>query len=271
MKIPMKEPYLSRFCDLIRQGAAKQDIHDTGTLTGFALGTPGASEAFVNREVRRVEAHEKSLIPLLEHFVKRAASILDVGCGTGATTSALALSQKLRPEKVIGIDPNPLSIEAARVRAQGHAFSPERVRFEFVTPGAPLPFPKAQFSLIVCVSVLEFISTDEGRAFLASEMVRVTQPGGFIFLSTPNPFRLRELHSRRLFGSFRRREGFPWSSTPWRIRSMFGNCTPQLLHRFLMRDITSRLRIPGGGLLFPFSRLLGWMLPWQKILFRKCN
>ena len=126
----MEEPNLSRFCGLIRQGAAKQDIHDATKLVGYALNSAGASDAFVNREMRRVEAHQKRLVPVLEHFVGRAASILDVGCGTGGTTTALALSRKLQPEMVIGIDPNPLSIEAAKVRVQGHGLSPNRVCFE---------------------------------------------------------------------------------------------------------------------------------------------
>jgi SAM-dependent methyltransferase len=265
----MQEPYLSRFCNLIRRGAAKQDIHDTVTPVGYARSGAGASEAFVNREVHRVAAHQDRLVPLLEHYVGRAASILDVGCGTGGTTVALALSRKLQPEKVIGIDPNQLSIEAAEVRVQGYGLSPERVRVECIAPGVSLPFSEGQFSLTVCVSVLEFISTDQGREFLASELLRVTEPGGFIFLATPSPFRLRETHSRRFLGNFRRHEGFPWSSTPWRIRRMFRSCTGQALHGFIIRDITSRFRIPAGRLLFPVSGLLGWMLPWQKFLFRK--
>jgi len=40
----------------------------------------------------RVELHRESLNPLLERFVARAPRILDVGCGTGATTVAMALS-----------------------------------------------------------------------------------------------------------------------------------------------------------------------------------
>jgi SAM-dependent methyltransferase len=265
----MQEPFLSRFRNLIQQGAAQQDIHDTASHDGYAVTRRGASGVFINREVLRVDAHRKSWVPLLEYFVGPVASALDVGCGSGGTTVALALSPTLRPERVVGIDPNGLSIEAARVRAQGYELSPERVCFKCVIPGAPLPFIDAQFSLTVCVSVLEFISTRDRRNFLASEMIRVTEPGGFIFLATPSPFRLRELHSRRLLGDLHHREGYPWSSTPWEIRCMFKKCSRFPIHAFLVPHTAKRLGIRGAKLLSPLSRMLCFMMPWQKYLFQK--
>src|SRR6266446_1543850 len=102
----MKEPFRSQFRELIRLGASSQDIHDASEPVGYAVASCAVGDRYIEREVGRVEAHQKSLLPLLEHFVGKVSSVLDVGCNTGGTTVALALSGVLRAEEVIGVDPN---------------------------------------------------------------------------------------------------------------------------------------------------------------------
>lgn len=264
----MKEPFLSQFRELIRAGASSQDIHDATGSVGYAASRSAQANRFVEREVARVGAHQESLLPLLEHHVGRAPSILDVGCSSGGTTVALALSRALQASEIVGIDPNLSAIAAARVRAQGYDIEPNRLRFEGTKPQQPLPFADCAFELTTCVSVLEFISERSGRQFLTSELRRVTKPGGYIFVATPSPWRLREFHSGRFLGHLLHRDGYPWASTPWAIRRMFHDCEPVQIGGFVMNDILRR-HLPKAQSLSVLSSLLVPYLPWQKHLYRK--
>jgi SAM-dependent methyltransferase len=266
----MKEPYLSEFQRLVRAGAGMQDIHDSKKAVGYASRAEVASEAWVRREVGRMEMHQKSLLPILEQYVGRVHSILDAGCSTGGTTVAMALSPVLAAEEIVGIDPDELSLPAAEVRAKGYDLSPDRIRFQHIKPGAPFPLPDDHFDLTVCVSVLEFLTTAEARQALAHEIQRVTRPGGHIFLATPTPFRLREHHTRRFLGDYFRTDGASWSSTPWQIRKMFDRCTRIPLHRYWAQKAREKYGraiswLPSAVL----GRLSAWSSRWQRFLLKK--
>src|ERR1700759_2939446 len=115
----MSEPYRSRLEQLVRAGAASRDVHDATTSDGFANSRGHATDAFVSRELGRVDSHLRRLLPVLERRVVRARRILDFGCGTGGPSVALALS-RLKPEQVIGVDAGAAALEAAAVRAAGY-------------------------------------------------------------------------------------------------------------------------------------------------------
>jgi SAM-dependent methyltransferase len=265
----MREPFLRQSIDLIHRGAAVQDVHDSPIPTGFAVTHVTDSEAFIQREINRVAVHARKLVPVLEHFVGPVDSILDVGCSTGGSTVALALSEGLGAKEIVGIDPNKLSLQAARLRACGHDLNPEKVRFEENSPGKPLPFCDGRFDLTVCVSVIEFVGTHQARAFLTSEISRVTAPGGFVYIATPNPFRLRECHSGRFLGNFRRRDGYPWSSLPRTVRSMFPDCKSISISAYLSSELLRRLHFPIIKTLSLAAPIINWSLPWQRFLFQK--
>lgn len=264
----MNEPFLSQFREMIRSGASSQDIHDAQGSSGYAAMSCIQGNQYVEREVARVGAHQKSLLPLLEHFVGPVGSILDVGCSAGGTTVALALSGALHASEIVGIDPNLTAIEAARVRAKGYDIEPNRLRFQMIDPQLAFPFPDCTFDLITCVSVLEFITERTSRQFLCAEIQRVTKPQGYIFLSTPSPWRLREYHTRRFLGHIRHRDGYPWSSTPLAVRYMFHNCERVSIDSFVVRDLLQR-HVPKARSLSFLTPLLSVGLPWQKHLFRK--
>jgi SAM-dependent methyltransferase len=214
--------------------------------------------------------HQKSLCPKLEELVGSVKNILDVGCSTGGTTVALALSRVLNASEVVGVDPNQLSLRAAEIRSQAYDLPADRIRFSPTTPDEALPFHDDQFDLVVCVSVLEYIGTLGAREQLASELQRVVRPGGHIFLATPNPIRLREYHTRRWFGNQIRRDGYPWASTGSTIRQMFDGCTPIRMEGHLVRLAKTRMG-PATSLLPSkvVSTLITWFAPWQKILLRR--
>lgn len=190
----MKEPFQSQFRELVRTGASSQDIHDLPVPIGFALPRM-ADEPYVDREIGRVESHQKSLLPILERFVGKVSSVLDAGCNTGGSAIAIARSSVLRPAIVIGVDPNLSALQAARVRAQGYDMPVDRIRFEGVDSRGSLPFSTGEFDLTTCVSVLEFVSTHATRHALAADIQRVTRPGGFVFVATPSPYSLGDVSS----------------------------------------------------------------------------
>jgi SAM-dependent methyltransferase len=148
----MAEPFLSEFQAMVRAGASAQDIHDLPADAGFASTDAEVSDAYVRREVGRVRMHQRSLCPLLEKYVGPVDNILDVGCSTGGTTVAVALSQWLKPSRVVGVDPNGRALEAARVRGLGYGLGPGLLSFRQNRVGRPLPFPDGSFDLTLCVS-----------------------------------------------------------------------------------------------------------------------
>ena len=105
---------------------------------------------------------------LLGPFVGTEAA-LDAGCGTGALAFALAPNVA----EVVGIDTRADYLEA------GRAAAPENVRF-LEGDVTALPFGYASFDLACCHRVLHHVRRPE---LAVSELVRVTRPGGRIFIA----------------------------------------------------------------------------------------
>jgi SAM-dependent methyltransferase len=93
--------------------------------------------------------------------------VLDVGCGTGALTAALA--GRLGASSVCGADPSEPFVRACRDRAPG---------VEVVVASAEdLPFANAAFDATLSQLVVNFMSDPEAGV---REMARVTRPGGVV-------------------------------------------------------------------------------------------
>ncbi|MBS3939834.1 MAG: methyltransferase domain-containing protein [Actinobacteria bacterium] len=102
--------------------------------------------------------------------------VLDVGCGSG--TAALVAARRYC--QVTGIDYVPSLLDRARQRAAA-----DGVDVEFLEADAQqLPFEDDRFDAVVSVYGVQF-APDQPRA--ASELVRVTRPGGRIVLAGPMP------------------------------------------------------------------------------------
>jgi ubiquinone/menaquinone biosynthesis C-methylase UbiE len=263
----MREPYRTQFVELLKQGAAVQDIYDSPVASGYAV-TARANDQFVGRELARVDHHRRNACWLLEEYVGRAERILDVGCGTGGFSVALASSPVLRPMQVVGIDASCLAVEAAQVRATGYDLPTKLVSFLGCSPGERLPFEDNYFDLTVCTSVIEFVTSKWARAELIMELERVTRPSGYVFISTPNPLRLREHHSRKFLGDYFPRSGYPWAPRPWEFSRMFSGWQEISISKYYRRKLAERL---GTRLTIPESliRVISFMAPWQNRLFRK--
>jgi len=107
---------------------------------------------------------------------------LDVGCGVGQVVARLTEAGY----EAYGVDVSEPNIERAR------KFS-ERCR---LYDGKKLPFPDQHFASVGALNVLEHV--EEPEAFI-KEIVRVTQTGGRIVLSSPNFLRVfgfRDYHPK---------------------------------------------------------------------------
>jgi SAM-dependent methyltransferase len=99
------------------------------------------------------------------------ARVLDLGCGEGLITAALAVPGA----EVTGVDASGVALERAR------AAHPE-LRFEPPAVDGSLPFPDSDFDVVACLHVLQHVA-DTQR--LMSEARRVLAPGGRIAIAVP--------------------------------------------------------------------------------------
>jgi 2-polyprenyl-3-methyl-5-hydroxy-6-metoxy-1,4-benzoquinol methylase len=100
----------------------------------------------------------------------RQLDILDVGCGSGSNSLALAA----KGHKVRGVDIS----EEGIARYRSHGFEGHVTDLE-----SGIDYPDATFDLAFCSEVIEHMTSPE---ILAAEMFRVLKPGGRLVLSTPN-------------------------------------------------------------------------------------
>jgi len=117
---------------------------------------------------RHVGRYSRTLATALVRFSGLGGDgrALDVGCGTGALTSALAAV--LGAQRVAAVDVSPAAVEAT-----AHAVPGADVR---VASAERLPFADAEFTAVLSQLVIDKI---DGPAAL-QEMRRVVRPGGVV-------------------------------------------------------------------------------------------
>ena len=123
------------------------------------------AEAYERQRARS----SKILAPLFAEFVATQGEVLDVGCGTGALTFAMA--EKDSVSKITGVDPSEGFLAYARSRARD-----QRIHFE-IGDAQSLRFDDASFDQTLALLVMRFIP-DATRA--VNEMRRVTRRGGVV-------------------------------------------------------------------------------------------
>jgi ubiquinone/menaquinone biosynthesis C-methylase UbiE len=126
---------------------------------------------------------------LLER-VEPGQRVLDLGCGEGDFTAALAEAGA----EPVGADVAERALERARARHGG-------LRFELVIPHGPFPWPDGAFDVVWASETIEHV-VDTARWL--SEVRRVLSPGGRLLLTTPDHGPLRRLALALALGGFER-------------------------------------------------------------------
>lgn len=132
------------------------------------------------------EKAESKRVALLEEKIGtlQGKTLLNVGCGTGGFN--IVATQ--RGAAAYGIDANNEAIRICRFKAEKHGIPSERFQ---VSTAENLPFKEDFFDIINCFTVLEHV-LDVKKSLL--EMIRVSKPGGKIYVNSPHYWRLYEKH-----------------------------------------------------------------------------
>lgn len=139
-------------------------------------------ESAVDRLIARLENRAKDTVfsSLFDKYVTRlpqpslAARVLEVGCGTGAMTRALAR----RPDfsgRALGVDQGEQFIKAAREFAAAEHVA-DRVDFQ-VGDAHALELADGSFDVVIAHTLISHVAEPES---VLAEMARVVRPGGTV-------------------------------------------------------------------------------------------
>jgi len=115
------------------------------------------------------------------------------GAGTGGL--AVVLHQNFFCE-VAGIEPQSKALDIIREKVKEKGINPDNFKKEF---GENLSFQSGQFDFVHCFTVLEHVNNVEKSI---KEMIRITKPGGHIYINTPNYKYPQERHYKIFFPTF---------------------------------------------------------------------
>jgi len=123
---------------------------------------------------RDLESHGFFVNP----FLQPGFDVLDAGCGPGTITAGIA--EAVFPGRVTAVDLNPGPLECGRRLAEGR----ELTNLHFIAASAyQLPFEDHSFDVVFAHALLEHL---RHPLQAVRELHRVTRPGGFIALASPD-------------------------------------------------------------------------------------
>ncbi len=157
------------------------------------LETPEGIQDLNNHLASRLDRNRREVIPWLCGVRPLAgARILEIGCGTGSSTVALAE----QGARVTGLDIDGSSLAAARDRCEVYGL--EAVLLEANAVGMSRAFPGETFDLIIFYASLEHMSIDERLAALAEAWEMLPGGGLLAVVETPNRLWHHDGHTARL-------------------------------------------------------------------------
>jgi len=133
-----------------------------------------AVDQSIDARLQRVRG--EALAAMLDELVGLSgAKMADVGSGWGE----LLLACMRRGADIVGIEPSGEEVGISELLLASFGYSPRIVHGR----GEALPWKDESFDLVTCQQVLEHVDDIE---LVIREMIRVTRPGGRLFVSTPN-------------------------------------------------------------------------------------
>ena len=111
-----------------------------------------------------------------------SASVLEIGCGTGSSTVALAA----HANNVVACDIHAPSIEVARIRLEEDGYS-DTVKFRLLDPGlGSLVNDQSKYDVIVMYALLEHMLPQERGAIFQTAWKLLSEKGAIVIYETPN-------------------------------------------------------------------------------------
>lgn len=144
------------------------------------LGIPDWQALVAHREGE--DEHERARLGRVRALAGDALGrgpVLNLGCGTGGFNVAAEEAGV----RVVGLDEDAEAMAICALKRRGGDY----VR----AAGEALPFRDGVFGLVHCFSVIEHVDSVERTI---AEMVRVTRPGGAVYVHTPSAWSLYEGH-----------------------------------------------------------------------------
>lgn len=148
------------------------------------LNSPEGIDDLQNHLFGRLNRFRHTYIPFIDYCCSIAGKkILEIGCGTGASTLALA---EQNPLKITSIDIDNHSITSAKNRLSLYGLD-ENVEFHCLNASNLLDnFPKNEFDIIIYFATYEHLNIRE-RIQSLRDAYHILKPGGLIFiLEAPN-------------------------------------------------------------------------------------
>ena len=179
--------------------AAEAQLRESLLEHYFAASPPGYLDTEIGRkdleahQFHRLSRNRRVIVPWLDHARSLAgARILEIGCGTGASTVALAE----QGAEVIGVDIDEAALATARDRARIHA-----QRATFVSCNATSVaerFAGERFDFIIFFAALEHMTHEERLGSMASTWALLPKGGLWVVIETPNRLWYFDAHTALL-------------------------------------------------------------------------
>jgi 2-polyprenyl-3-methyl-5-hydroxy-6-metoxy-1,4-benzoquinol methylase len=158
---------------------------------GYAV--DGSTSGLADHVEGRLDAIRRDVVPWLDDSVGlEGATVLEIGCGTGSSTVAIAE----QGARVVGIDLRPDRVEIARARCAAHGLDADLQVANAVD--LPTMYADLDADLVVFSAVLEHMTLDERLETMAGSW-RMLRPGAsWCVMDTPNRLWVYDGHTAHL-------------------------------------------------------------------------
>ena len=134
--------------------------------------------------------------------------VLDVGCGAGIFTEALA---KLKADVVVGLEPCEVLVEAAQKHLKKSKLT--NVKYVCETIEKHCEANKDKYDVIVASEVVEHIANESKKSFIEA-CVKALKPGGSFYITTLNKT-IESLVGGKIVGEYVLKDVVPPNAHDW--------------------------------------------------------